>query len=72
MDLLSEILTGYGPLGCWVVFSIIRERQLLRRIDELTSRFEAERDNWNRERTRWLKTLGRKLSDNTINETLSD
>tara|TARA_R110000824_G_scaffold20947_1_gene78570 strand:+ start:4697 stop:4936 length:240 start_codon:yes stop_codon:yes gene_type:complete len=65
-----EILTGYGALGCWVVFSIIRERILMAKIDQLTLRFESERMRWDRERTRWLKTLGRKLSDRTIDETI--
>ncbi len=42
---------------------------MLKRIDELTFRYEGERERWHNERTRWLRTLGRKLSDETFIET---
>ncbi len=38
----------------------------MKRIDEQEQRFRSERITWDRERTRWMRTLGRKLSDNTI------
>jgi len=70
MNNIAEILTGYGPLGCWVVFSIVREKFLLKKMELQSDRFENERGKWYDERTRWLKTLGRKLSDKTIDETI--
>jgi len=70
MNNIAEILTGYGPLGCWVVFSTVREKFLLKKMELQSDRFENERGKWYDERTRWLKTLGRKLSDKTIDETI--
>ncbi len=65
---ITQTLMDYGVLGCWVLYSIIRERFLLKKIEELSLRFDGERKRWNDERTRWLRTLGRKLSDDTIVE----
>ena len=67
---ITESLVDYGVLGCWVIYSIIRERFLLKKMEELSLRFDNERTRWDRERSRWLKTLGRKLSDDTIDETM--
>jgi hypothetical protein len=67
--MMEALLVDYGVLGCWVVFSIIRERWLLKKMEELSLRFEGERGRWHNERTRWLRTLGRKLSDATFHET---
>jgi len=63
-----EILSAYGPLGVWVAFSVIRERWLLDKMEELSLRFDNERRHWNNERMRWISVLGRKLelSDDTI------
>jgi len=69
---IAEILTGWGPLGCWVLISIWRETRLMARMDQQRDSFQQERAKWDRERIRWLKTLGRKMSDNTISDTLSD
>ena len=69
MQEILSILFEHGVLGCWVIYSIIRERLMLKRIDELTFRYEGERERWHNERTRWLRTLGRKLSDETFIET---
>lgn len=66
---MEALLLDYGVLGCWVVFSIIRERFLLKKMEELSLRFDGERGKWHNERTRWLRTLGRKLSDDTFDET---
>ena len=71
MDEIISILTEQGTLGCWIIYSILRERWLLKKMEELSLRFEGERQRWNDERTRWLKTLGRKLSDSTIDDTIS-
>ena len=68
MGNLTDILLEYGVLGLWVAFSIYRERQLMRRMDEIALRHRMEREEWNNERTRWLRTLGRKLGDNTFME----
>lgn len=65
---ITQTLMDYGVLGCWVLYSIIRERFLLKKMEELSLRFDNERKRWNDERTRWLRTLGRKLSDDTIVE----
>ena len=69
MGILTDFLIEYGVLGLWVVFSIYREKQLTKRMDELELRHRLEREQWNHERTRWLRTLGRKLSDQTFIET---
>tara|TARA_R110000824_G_scaffold34256_1_gene109062 strand:+ start:270 stop:479 length:210 start_codon:yes stop_codon:yes gene_type:complete len=65
---METILLDYGVLGAWVVYSIIRERFLLKKMEELSLRFDGERGKWHNERTRWLRTLGKKLSDQTIDE----
>ena len=66
---METILLDYGVLGCWVIFSI-RERFLLKKLEEQSDRFMNERGKWYEERERWLRTLGRKLSDGTIDETI--
>jgi len=66
---METVLLDYGVLGCWVIFSIIRERFLLKQLQEQSDKFESERGKWHNERERWLRTLGRKLSDRTIDET---
>ena len=66
---METILLDYGVLGCWVVFSIIRERILFKKMEQQSDRFHQERGRWYEERTRWLRTLGRKLSDQTFDET---
>ncbi len=68
MGTLTDLLMEYGVLGLWVLFSIYREKQLMKRMDELELRHRLERDEWNNERTRWMRTLGRKLGDNTFME----
>ena len=65
---ITEILLEYGVLGLWVIFSIYRERQLTTRMDALELRHSLEREAWNNERTRWLRSLGRKMGDNTFME----
>ena len=67
---METILLDYGVLGCWVIFSIIRERFLLKKLEEQSEKFLNERGKWYDERERWLRTLGRKLSDRTIDETI--
>ena len=67
---METILLDYGVLGCWVIFSIIRERFLLKKLEEQNENFLNERGKWYDERERWLRTLGRKLSDQTIDETI--
>ena len=67
---METILLDYGVLGCWVIFSIIRERFLLKKLEEQSEKFLNERGKWYDERERWLRTLGRKLSDQTIDETI--
>ena len=66
----TQTLIDYGVLGCWVIYSIIRERFLLKKMEELSLRFDEERKRWNSERSKWLTTLGRKMSDYTIDETM--
>ena len=68
MGTRTDLLMEYGVLGLWVLFSIYREKQLMKRMDELELRHRLERDEWNNERTRWMRTLGRKLGDNTFME----
>ena len=65
---LAAVLTTYGPLGIWVAFSVVRERWLLGKLDEMQKEQIIERNKWNSERMRWLAVLGRKLelSDHTI------
>tara|TARA_R100000963_G_C4565482_1_gene52515 strand:- start:261 stop:473 length:213 start_codon:yes stop_codon:yes gene_type:complete len=67
---METILLDYGVLGAWVVFSIIRERLLLKKMEEQSDRFNNERGKWYDERDRWLRTLGRKMSDQTMDETI--
>tara|TARA_R100000742_G_C4239872_1_gene59759 strand:+ start:141 stop:359 length:219 start_codon:yes stop_codon:yes gene_type:complete len=66
MNEIINVLLDHSVLGCWVIYSIIREKSLMKRMDEQEQRFRSERITWDRERTRWMRTLGRKLSDNTI------
>ena len=68
MNEIITILLDHSVLGCWVIYSIIREKSLMKRMDEQNQRFTSERITWDRERTRWMRTLGRKLSDNTIRD----
>ena len=72
MEAILNILVDYGVLGVWVVISIIRERNLVQRMDDQEQRHRAERITWDRERTRWHRILGRKLSDNTFMEVRED
>jgi len=67
---METILLDYGVLGCWVIFSIIRERFLLKKLEEQNENFLNERGKWYDERERWLRTLGRKKSDLSIDETI--
>jgi hypothetical protein len=71
---LTAALTTYGPLGIWVGFSVVRERWLLGKLDEMQKEQVKERIAWNRERMRWLAVLGRKLelSDHTITAVMHD
>ena len=71
---ITAALTTYGPLGVWVAFSIVRERWLLGKLDEMQADQAAERVRWNKERVRWLTVLGRKLelTDNTISNVMQD
>ena len=71
---LAAALTTYGPLGIWVAFSIVRERWLLGKLDEMQADQASERVRWNKERMRWLTVLGRKLdlTDNTITGVMQD
>ena len=71
---MLEALTTYGPLGIWVAFSVVRERALIRRMDDMASRFESDRIRWNRERMRWMSILGRRgvVSEKTIMEITDD
>jgi hypothetical protein len=71
---LTAALTTYGPLGIWVAFSVVRERWLLGKLDEMQREQVKERIEWNKERMRWLTVLGRKLalSDHTISGVMQD
>lgn len=71
---LTAALTTYGPLGVWVAFSVVRERWLLAKLDEMQREQIIERNKWNSERMRWLTVLGRKLelSDHTITGVMQD
>ena len=73
MDLAAALPT-YGPLGIWVGFSVVRERWLLGKLDEMQKDSALERVAWNKERMRWLTVLGRKLelSDHTITGVMQD
>tara|TARA_R100000458_G_C8278525_1_gene254885 strand:+ start:5948 stop:6172 length:225 start_codon:yes stop_codon:yes gene_type:complete len=67
---VTDALTVYGPLGVWVVYSIIREKWLMQKMEELSLRFDGERTRWNRERMAWIRLVGKRLkvSDETIME----
>ena len=71
---LLDALTVYGPLGIWVAFSVVRERWLLKKMEELSMRFENERRRWDSERIRWMRVLGRKgiIGDETVLDITSD
>jgi hypothetical protein len=72
METIIQILVDYGVLGLWVMFSIVREKNLMQRMDDQQRRFQSERIDMHRERTRWHRILGRKLSDNTFMEVQDD
>ena len=61
-ETIIEAALHWGPLGAWVAWSIYREKQT-------AAAFQREREEWARERVKWLSTLGRKLTDRTILET---
>lgn len=65
---VTDALTIYGPLGVWVCYSVIRERYLTKKMEELSLRFDAERTRWNIERMAWIRLVGKRLkvSDETI------
>ena len=65
---MEDLLVSYGPLGIWVCVSIWQMRLLIQRMDHMAGRHAEERRRWDRERAKWLTTLGRKLSDHTIME----
>jgi len=65
---METILLDYGVLGAWVVFSIVRERFLFKKMEQQSDRFNNERGKWYDERERWLRTLGKKMSEQTIDE----
>tara|TARA_R110000744_G_scaffold355140_1_gene461639 strand:+ start:1066 stop:1275 length:210 start_codon:yes stop_codon:yes gene_type:complete len=67
---METVLLDYGVLGAWVLFSIIRERILIKKMEQQSDRFQNERGKWYDERERWLRTLGRKMSDRSLDETL--
>ena len=71
---LAAALTTYGPLGIWVAFSVVRERWLLGKLDEMPRAQLLERTKWHSERMRWLTVLGRKLelTDHTISGVMHD
>lgn len=71
-EAVLTFLSEYSVLGAWVIYSIIRERFLLKKMEELSLRFDAERRRWDNERSKWLTTLGRKVSDKTIFEVTDD
>lgn len=52
-----EILTQYGVLGVWVMYAIIRERWLLRKMEQLSLRFDRERQTWHEEREQFIKEI---------------
>ena len=58
---MEKILLEYGVLGAWVIFSIVRERFLIKRMDANALRFDLERSNWNEERTRMVRILDGQL-----------
>tara|TARA_R110000765_G_scaffold409242_1_gene507389 strand:+ start:714 stop:923 length:210 start_codon:yes stop_codon:yes gene_type:complete len=67
---METVLLDYGVLGAWVLFSIIRERILIKKMEQQSDRFQNERGKWYDERERWLRALGRKMSDRSLDETL--
>ena len=68
MDNLFGLLTDYGVLGLWVVFSIIQNRFLVARMDKQRDSFGVERARWNIERTKFLTMIGRRMSNRTIQD----
>jgi|TARA_R100000084_G_C4637809_1_gene142030 tRNA-dihydrouridine synthase len=52
-----EILTQYGVLGVWVMYAIVRERWLLRKMEQLSLRFDRERQTWHEEREQFIKEI---------------
>lgn len=52
-----EILTQYGVLGVWVMYAIVRERWLLRKMEQLSLRFDKERQTWHEEREQFIKEI---------------
>ncbi len=71
---ISELFTTYGPLGVWVAYSVVRERWMMAKMEELSLRFDTERNNWHKERMRWVNILGRKgiVSADTVMEITED
>ena len=63
---METVLLDYGVLGAWVLFSIIRERILIKKMEQQSDRFQNERGKWYDERERWLRALGRKMSDRSL------
>ena len=68
MENLFGLLTDYGVLGLWVAFSILRERNLMTRMDNQHDAFATERARWNTERTKTLTIIGRRMSDRTFQD----
>ena len=60
-EIITQLALTYGPLGAWVAVSIYQSKKA-------ADTFEEERRRWDQERSMWLKTLGRRLSDRTIDE----
>jgi len=52
-----EILTQYGVLGVWVMYAVVRERWLLRKMEQLSLRFDKERQTWHEEREQFIKEI---------------
>ena len=52
-----EILTQYGVLGVWVMYAVVRERWLLRKMEQLSLRFDRERQTWHEEREQFIKEI---------------
>jgi len=41
METIIQILVDYGVLGLWVMFSIVREKNLMQRMDDQQRRFQS-------------------------------
>ena len=52
-----EILTQYGVLGVWVIYATMREKWLLKKLEDLSLRFDSERENWHEEREQYKKEI---------------